>query len=104
MEIVPIHNRLLIEREKSEEKTEGGIYLPETAQQKMCRGKVTAAGDGERYNDKVLPMTVKVGDRILFSKLSGTDIQIDGKDYVLLREPEVHCILKEKGNGKAESN
>lgn len=95
MTVKPLHDRVLIERlEKSEQKSTGGIIIPDTAKEKPVEGKVVAVGDGARSEDgKVTPLAVKVGDKVLFGKYSGTDIKIEGNEYLIVRESEILAIL-----------
>lgn len=91
----PLHNRILVERLDAEEKTASGIIIPDTAKEKPQEGKVVAAGPGAK--DKAghtIPMDVKVGDRILFTKYGGTEVKLDGKDYLILKEDDVMGVLK----------
>jgi len=90
MKFRPLHDRILVERVESEEKTAGGIILPDTAKEKPQQGKVIAVGSGKRTDDgKILPLEVKAGDTILFGKYSGSEVKIDGKDYLIMREEDV---------------
>ena len=95
MKVRPLQDRVLIKRlEDDTEKTKGGLYIPDSAKEKPQQGKVMAVGKG-RTNDegKVIPLDVKAGDKILFGKYSGTDIKIDGQEYLILREDEVLAIV-----------
>ena len=90
----PLHDRVLVKRVKEEEKTKGGIIIPETAQEKPQEGEVVAVGPGARDEDgERIAMDVKVGDRILFGKYSGSDIKIDGEEHLILREEDVLAVL-----------
>ncbi|MBI1291272.1 co-chaperone GroES [bacterium] len=95
MSIKPLHDRVLLERyEPTEQKSTGGIIIPDTAKEKPVEGTVVAVGDGARTDDgKVTPLVVKVGDRVLYGKYSGTDIKIDGKEYLIVRESEILAIV-----------
>jgi chaperonin GroES len=95
MPIKPLHDRVLLERlEQNEQKSTGGIIIPDTAKEKPIEGKVIAIGDGARTDDgKVTPLVVKVGDRVLYGKYSGTDVKIDGKEYLIVRESEILAII-----------
>ncbi len=95
MPIKPLHDRVLLERyELTEQKSLGGIIIPDTAKEKPVEGTVVAVGDGARTDDgKVTPLVVKVGDRVLYGKYSGTDIKIDGKEYLIVRESEILAIV-----------
>ena len=95
MKIRPLQDRVIVRRlEEAVEKTKGGIIIPDTAKEKPQQGKVIAVGKGKVNEDgKVLPLDVKVGDKILFGKYSGTDIKIDGEEVLILREDEVLAVL-----------
>jgi len=97
MKFRPLHDRVLIEVLDSEEKTSGGIIIPDTAKEKPQEGEVVAVGSGARTEDgKITPMDVKVGDIVLFVKLSGTDVNIDSKDYSIMIESDIMGISKGK--------
>lgn len=86
----PLHDRILVRRMAEEEKTAGGIIIPDTAKEKPQRGEVVAAGKGRITEDgKTLPLEVKVGDKVLFSKYSGTELKLDGNEYLMIREEDV---------------
>jgi len=87
--VKPLADRVLIEPAEAESKTAGGIYIPDTAKEKPQRGKVVAVGSGKKDE----PITVKVGDMVLYGKYSGTEIQIDGKDYLIMRESDIYAIV-----------
>jgi chaperonin GroES len=90
----PLHDRILIRRVEEAETTRGGIIIPDTAKDKPQEGEVIAVGKGKQTEDgKVLPMAVKAGDRILFGKYAGTEIKLDGEDFVIMREEEVLGIV-----------
>jgi chaperonin GroES len=94
MKIRPLHDRILVKRIEEEEKTKGGIIIPDTAKEKPQEGKVIAVGAGKVLDDgKVRPMDVKAGDRILFSKYAGTDVKIEGEDHIIIREDDVLGII-----------
>ena len=91
----PLHDRVVVRRIEADEKTKGGIIIPDTAKEKPQQGKVIAAGKGKAKDDgKVLPLDVKAGDTILFGKYSGQDIKIDGEEYLIMREDEVLAVLE----------
>ena len=97
MKFRPLHDRVLIESLESEEKTAGGIIIPDTAKEKPQEGKVIAVGPGAKSEDgKTIPMDVKVGDRVLFGKWSGTEVKIDGKEYSIMKESDIMGITKSK--------
>ena len=95
MKFRPLQDRILVKRIDKEEKTTGGIIIPDTAKEKPQEGEVVAVGNGKRTEDgKVAPMDVKKGDRVLFGKYSGSEIKIDGEEHLILREDEVLGILE----------
>jgi chaperonin GroES len=97
MKFRPLHDRVLIKVLDSEEKTSGGIIIPDTAKEKPQEGEVVAAGPGSKNEDgKVAPMDVKVGDIVLFGKWSGTEVKIDGKEYSIMKESDIMGISKSK--------
>ncbi|MFH1241466.1 MAG: co-chaperone GroES [Pseudomonadota bacterium] len=95
MKVRPLHDRVIVKRVKEEEKTKGGIIIPDTAKEKPVEGKVIAVGDGKVQEDgKKLPLEVKAGDRVLFGKYAGTEIQIDGEEHLIMREDDIIAIVK----------
>ena len=91
----PLHNRLIVKRVEEEDKTAGGIIIPDTAKEKPQQANVVAAGPGRRDDQgKVVPMEVKAGDRVLFSKYSGTEVKLDGEDHLIISEDDVLAILE----------
>ena len=95
MSLRPLQDRILVERVDEDEKTKGGIIIPDTAKEKPAQGKVVATGNGRIGEDgKLLPMDVKVGDTILFSKYGGTDVKIDGVEYLILRQDDVLGVIE----------
>jgi len=91
----PLHDRVLVRRVEEEEKTKGGIIIPDTAKEKPQEGEVIAVGPGARAEDgSITPLDVKVGDRVLFSKYGGTDVKIDGEDLTILRESDILGIVE----------
>lgn len=95
MNIRPLYDRILVRRVKEEEKTAGGIIIPDTAKEKPQEGKVVATGEGRRGDDgKLQKLTVKKGDRILFGKYSGSEVTIDGTEHLIMREDDVLGILE----------
>jgi chaperonin GroES len=94
MAIRPLHDRILVKRVKEEEKTKGGIIIPDTAKEKPVEGKVVSVGNGKVMDDgKVRPVGVKAGDRILFGKYSGTEVKIDGEECLFVREEDILAIV-----------
>lgn len=95
LNVRPLHDRILVRRMAEEEKTSGGIIIPDTAKEKPQRGEVVATGSGRFTEDgKTLPLEVKVGDKILFSKYSGTELKLDGKEFLMMREEDVLGIIQ----------
>ena len=95
MKFRPLHDRVVVERVESEQKTAGGIIIPDTAQEKPSEGKVVSVGPGSRKKDgSFAKLEVKVGDRVLFGKWSGTEAKIDGKDLLIMQESDVMGIIK----------
>ncbi|RMG45577.1 MAG: co-chaperone GroES [Acidobacteria bacterium] len=94
MKIKPLHDRVLVKRIEEAQKTKGGIIIPDTAKEKPQEGEVIAVGQGKRDDQgKVHPLEVKKGDRVLFGKYSGTEVKIEGEEYVILREDEILGIV-----------
>ena len=94
----PLHDRVLIRRIEETETVKGGIIIPDTAKEKSQEGEVIAAGNGKLLeNGTVVPLDVKAGDRILFGKYSGTEIRLDGQDFLILREDEIAGVLTPTG-------
>jgi chaperonin GroES len=97
MKLRPLYDRILVRRLNTEEKTKGGIIIPDTAKEKPQEGKVMSVGKGKLLEDgSTRPLDVKVGDRILFGKYGGTEINIEGEEYLILREDEILAIIEEK--------
>ena len=91
----PLHDRVLVRRVEAEEKTAGGIIIPDTAQEKPQEGEVISVGSGARSDEgKVTPLDVKAGDRILFGKWSGTEIKLDGVEYLIMKESDIMGIVE----------
>jgi chaperonin GroES len=89
LNITPLHDRVIVKAAAAEEKTAGGIYIPDTAKEKPSKGTVLAAGPGKTDE----PMTVKAGDTVLYGKYAGTEIQIEGNDYLIMRESDILAIV-----------
>jgi len=90
----PLHDRVLVRRMAEEMKTAGGIIIPETAKEKPQRGEIVAAGKGRVTEDgKVTPLDVKVGDRVLFAKYSGTELKLNGEEYLMMKEEDILGIM-----------
>jgi len=95
MKIRPLQDRVIVKRVKEEEKTKGGIIIPDTAKEKPIEGKVTAVGKGKvREDGKMQPLDVKKGDRILFGKYAGTDIKIEGEEHLIMREDDILGVIE----------
>jgi chaperonin GroES len=95
MKIKPLQDRVIVKRVEEEEKTKGGIIIPDTAKEKPVEGKVVAAGDGKITEDgKKLPLEVKKGDRILFGKYAGTEINIDGEEHLIMKEDDIIALVE----------
>ena len=95
MNIRPLYDRIVVKRLEQKEQMQGGLYIPDTAKEKPQEGEVVAAGKGKRLEDgKLVPLDVKVGDRILFGKYSGSDIKILDDEYLIMREDEVLGVLE----------
>ena len=96
MNIQPLHDRVIVKRVKEEEKTKGGIIIPDTAKEKPQEGLVIAVGSGriEGEGKKKVPLEVKKGDRVLFSKYAGTEITIDGEEHLIMKEEDIIALIK----------
>lgn len=94
MKFRPLHDRVLVKRLDAEEKTAGGIIIPDSAKEKPMQGEVIAVGSGARSDDgKITPLEVKAGDKVLFGKWSGTEVKIDGDDLLIMKESDIMGIL-----------
>lgn len=94
LKIRPLHDRIIVKRLDEEQKTKGGIIIPDSAKEKPQEGEVLAVGNGKILDDgKVMPLDVKVGDKVLFSKYSGTEIKLEGEEYVIMREDDIQAII-----------
>src|SRR5438445_7336275 len=101
MKFRPLHDRVVVERISAEEKTAGGIIIPDTVKEKPQQGKVIAVGPGARdESGKLVPVDVKAGDRVLFGKWSGTEVKIDGVEYLIMKESDVMGVLVEAESRK----
>ncbi len=95
MKIRPLQDRVIVKRVEEEEKTKGGIIIPDTAKEKPIEGKVIAVGNGKILEDgKVRPLDVKKGDRILFGKYAGTEIKVDGEEHLIMREDDILGVIE----------
>ncbi len=93
MNVKPLNDRVLVKRVESEEKSAGGIIIPDTAKEKPQEGRVVAVGPGKLDKGERLPMSVQVGDRVLFGKYSGTEVNVGGEEHTLLREDEIFATV-----------
>ena len=95
MNLRPLQDRIIVKRVEEEAKTAGGLFIPETAKEKPQRGKIVAAGNGKKTEDgKVLPLDVKIGDIVLFGKYAGTEVKVDGEDYLMMREDDILAVVE----------
>jgi chaperonin GroES len=96
MKFRPLHDRVVVERIDAEAKSTGGIIIPDTAQEKPSQGEIIAVGPGGRdENGKLIPIDLQVGDRVLFGKWSGTEVKLDGVDYLIMKESDIMGVLQE---------
>jgi chaperonin GroES len=101
MKFRPLHDRVVVRRVESEARTAGGIIIPDTAKEKPQEGEIVSVGPGARDEaGKLVPLDVKAGDRILFGKWSGTEVKIDGEDYLIMKESDVMGIIETKAAGR----
>jgi len=93
--IKPLHDRVIVQQEEQEQRTKGGIIIPDTVKEKPLIGKVIAVGEGRRLeNGTLIPLAVKKGDRVLFARFGGTEVELDGEKYLIMREEEILGILE----------
>ncbi len=101
MKFRPLHDRVLVRRVEEDEKSSGGIIIPDTAKEKPSQGEILAAGPGARDDSgEIVPLDVKVGDRILFGKWSGTEVTLDGEELIIMKETDVMGVLEGASGGK----
>lgn len=101
MKLRPLHDRILVQRLDQGEQKKGGIIIPDSAKEKPQRGTAVAVGNGKRLeNGQITPLDVKAGDQILFGKYSGSEVTIDGTEYLILREDEILAVIEEAGKAK----
>lgn len=94
MKIKPLGDRVVIKRSEEKEKTKGGILLPDTAKERPQEGKIVAVGEGKKSDEgKVIPLTLKVGDMVLYGKYSGTEITVDEQEYLIMREDDILAVI-----------
>jgi chaperonin GroES len=99
--IRPLHDRVIVRRIEQDEKTAGGIIIPDTAKEKPIQGEVLAVGAGARDDSgKTIPMDVKVGDHVLFGKWAGTEVKLDGEEMLVLKESDIIGVIEKKASGK----
>jgi len=95
MKLRPLQDRIIVKRVEEEQKTAGGIFIPETAKEKPQRGEIIAVGNGKKTEDgKVLPLDVKVGDKVLFGKYAGTEIKVEGEELLMMREDDILAVVE----------
>jgi len=95
MDLTPLYDRVIVKPSAAEEKTQGGLIIPDSAKEKPQRGEIIAVGSGKMGEDgKTTPLSVKVGDNVLYGKYSGTEITVDGVDYLIMRESDIFAIYK----------
>lgn len=95
MNLTPLHDRVIVKPSAAEEKTSGGLIIPDSAQEKPQRGEIIAVGEGKIGDDGAKqPLAVKVGDQVLYGKYSGTEVELDGADYLIMRESDIFAIVK----------
>ncbi len=95
MKIRPLQDRVIVKRVEEEDKTKGGIIIPDTAKEKPMEGKIIAVGKGKVLEDgKIHPLDVKAGDRVLFAKYSGTEVKIDGEEHLIMREDDILGVIE----------
>ncbi len=103
MKFRPLHDRVVVRRVDEEEKTAGGIIIPDTAKEKPQQGEVVAVGPGARGDDnELIPLDVKEGDRVLFGKWSGTEVKIDGEDLLIMKESDILGVIEGASSDKAK--
>ena len=104
MQFRPLHDRVVVRRIESEEKTKGGIIIPDTAKEKPQEGEIVAVGPGGRdETGKITPLDVKAGDRVLFGKWSGTEVKIDGQDLLIMKESDIMGVLTDAPASKKKA-
>lgn len=100
MQLRPLYDRILVKRTEETEQVRGGIIIPDSAKEKPQQGEVVAAGKGKRLeNGNLIPLDVKIGDKVLFAKYSGSDVKIDGVEYLILREEDILGVVEETKKG-----
>jgi chaperonin GroES len=99
MKLKPLHDRVVIRRLEEDEKTAGGIIIPDTAKEKPMRGEVLAVGPGAREDGKLVPLDVREGDIVLFGKWSGTEVKLDGEEVVIMKETDLMGVIDDESRG-----
>jgi chaperonin GroES len=94
IKIRPLHDRVIVKRIEEEEKTKGGIIIPDTAKEKPQEGRIVAVGPGRHDDGKVIPLDVKAGDKVLFGKYAGAEIKLDGEEHLILKEEDILGIIE----------
>ncbi len=95
MKLRPLQDRIIVKRIEEETKTAGGIYIPDTAKEKPQMGQIVSVGNGKKTEDgKVIPIDVKAGDRVLFGKYSGTEVKVEGEEYLIMREDDILGVIE----------
>ena len=104
MQIRPLHDRILVEPLDAEEKTAGGIIIPDTAKEKPMEGKIVAVGNGYKNDEgKITPLDVKKGETVLYGKFAGTEVRVDGKDLLIVKETDILAVIEGKGRSKRKA-
>jgi chaperonin GroES len=104
MQFRPLHDRVVVRRLEAEEKTAGGIIIPDTAKEKPMEGEIIAAGPGSRdETGKLVPLDVKAGDRVLFGKWSGTEVKLDGQDLLIMKESDIMGVVDDAGASRRKA-
>ena len=104
MQFTPLHDRVLVRRIDGDEKTKGGLIIPDSAQEKPSEGEVVSVGEGARKDSgELIPMTLKAGDRVLFGKWSGSEVRIEDEDYLIMKESDILGILEGAASSKKKA-
>ena len=104
MSFRPLHDRVLVEPLDAEEKSAGGIIIPDTAQEKPMEGKIVAVGNGYKNDEgKITPLDVKAGDTVLYGKFAGTEVRVDGKDLLIVKESDILAVIEGKASSKRKA-
>jgi len=104
MSFRPLHDRALVEPLDAEEKSAGGIIIPDTAQEKPMEGKIVAVGNGYKNDEgKITPLDIKAGDRVLYGKFAGTEVRVDGKDLLIVKESDILAVIEGKSSSRRKA-